>query len=87
MNLTQVNELLKVRPGAALGAPPPPPAPCPANRLALAAPRLLRCSPAPLQPLLHKDLRIQCRARGLNPGGSRDALQERVAEHMLATGN
>ncbi|KAL4458125.1 hypothetical protein ABPG75_012990 [Micractinium tetrahymenae] len=40
-----------------------------------------------LRPLLLKDLRIQCRARGLNPGGSREALLERVREHMLQTGN
>jgi SPIRAL1-like protein len=39
------------------------------------------------QPLLLKDLRIQCRARGLNPGGSREALLERVRDHMLETGN
>jgi SPIRAL1-like protein len=37
--------------------------------------------------LLLKDLRIQCRARGLNPGGSREALQERVRDHMLETGD
>lgn len=40
-----------------------------------------------LKPLLLKDLRIQCRARGLNPGGSREALLERVRDHMLETGN
>lgn len=40
-----------------------------------------------LAPLLLKDLRIQCRARGLNPGGSRPALLDRVHEHMMATGN
>ncbi|EFN58381.1 hypothetical protein CHLNCDRAFT_140278 [Chlorella variabilis] len=34
-----------------------------------------------------KDLRIQCRARGLNPGGSREALMDRMKEHMLQTGN
>mmetsp|Transcript_15991 Transcript_15991/g.48025 ORF Transcript_15991/g.48025 Transcript_15991/m.48025 type:complete len:235 (-) Transcript_15991:382-1086(-) len=38
-----------------------------------------------LRPLMLKDLRTQCRARGLNPGGSRDALCERVSEHMTAT--
>ncbi len=38
-----------------------------------------------LKPLMLKDLRTQCRARGLNPGGSREALAERVGEHMLAT--
>lgn len=40
-----------------------------------------------LQMLLLKDLRIQCRARGLNPGGSREALLERVRDHMLETGD
>lgn len=40
-----------------------------------------------LKPLLLKDLRIQCRARGINPGGSREALQERVKDHMMETGN
>jgi SPIRAL1-like protein len=40
-----------------------------------------------VQMLLLKDLRIQCRARGLNPGGSREALQERVRDHMLETGD
>ena len=39
------------------------------------------------QPLLLKDLRIQCRSRGINPGGSREALADRVREHMLQTGN
>lgn len=38
-----------------------------------------------LRPLMLKDLRTQCRARGINPGGSREALAERVGEHMLAT--
>lgn len=40
-----------------------------------------------LKPLLLKDLRIQCRARGLNPGGGRETLFERVKENMLKTGN
>lgn len=38
-----------------------------------------------LRPLMLKDLRVQCRARGINPGGSRDALAERVGEHMQQT--
>lgn len=38
-----------------------------------------------LRPLMLKDLRTQCRARGLNPGGSRSALQERVGEHMTSS--
>ena len=40
-----------------------------------------------LRRLLLKDLRIQCRARSLPPGGSRDALLERVMENMLETGD
>jgi SPIRAL1-like protein len=40
-----------------------------------------------LKPLLLKDLRIQCRARGLNPGGGRETLYERLKENMLKTGN
>lgn len=40
-----------------------------------------------LKPVLLKDLRIACRARGLNPGGSRESLFERVKEHMLQTGD
>ena len=40
-----------------------------------------------LKPLLLKDLRIQTRARGLNPGGNRDTLMERLKEHMLETGD
>lgn len=35
--------------------------------------------------LLHKDLRTQCRARGLNPGGNPESLRERLAQHMIAT--
>jgi len=38
-----------------------------------------------LKPILLKDLRIQCRARGLNPGGGKEQLTERVKEHMIAT--
>lgn len=40
-----------------------------------------------LKPVLLKDLRIQCRARGLNPGGNREVLAERLKEHMLQTGD
>ncbi|KDD74680.1 hypothetical protein H632_c1138p1 [Helicosporidium sp. ATCC 50920] len=40
-----------------------------------------------LKPLLLKDLRNQCRSRGLNPGGSRETLIERLQEHMLQTGD
>lgn len=38
-----------------------------------------------LRPLTLKDLRTQCRARSLNPGGSRAALADRVGEHMTST--
>ena len=40
-----------------------------------------------VRPLLLPDLRIQCRARGLNPGGGRDTLADRLAAHMLETGD
>lgn len=38
-----------------------------------------------LKPVLLKDLRIQARARGLNPGGGKEQLTERIKEHMIAT--
>lgn len=38
-----------------------------------------------LKNLLEKDLRIQCRARGLTPAGGKDALRQRVKEHMIET--
>ena len=38
-----------------------------------------------LKGLLMKDLRIQCRARGITPAGSREALLERLRDDMLAT--
>ena len=34
-----------------------------------------------------KDLRTQCRFRGLNPGGSTQALRDRIKDHMLGTGD
>ena len=40
-----------------------------------------------IKPLLLKDLRIQCRARGLNPGGGKETLMERLRDNMLSTGN
>ena len=40
-----------------------------------------------LKPVLLRDLRTQCRARGLNPGGSRETLAQRVKEDMVATGD
>lgn len=42
---------------------------------------------AALRPLPLCDLRVQCRARGLSPAGSKDALTERLVDHMLATGD
>ncbi len=38
-----------------------------------------------LKQMLLKDLRIQCRARGLSPAGGKEQLSERLQEHMLAT--
>lgn len=38
-----------------------------------------------LKHLMMKDLRIQCRARGITPAGGREALIERLKEHMLDT--
>lgn len=40
-----------------------------------------------LKPILLKDLRIQCRARGLSPAGGKEQLADRIAEHMMATGD
>ena len=37
--------------------------------------------------LMLKDLRIQCRARGITPAGGREALLERLNAHMLDTGD
>lgn len=37
--------------------------------------------------MLLKDLRVQLRARRLNPAGSREALLERLSEAMLANGD
>lgn len=38
-----------------------------------------------LKPVMLKDLRIQCRARGLSPAGGKEQLTERLKEHMIAT--
>jgi SPIRAL1-like protein len=38
-----------------------------------------------LKPVLLKDLRIQCRARGLSPAGGKEQLTERLKEDMIAT--
>lgn len=38
-----------------------------------------------LKPVLLKDLRIQCRLRGLSPAGGKEQLSERLGEHMIAT--
>lgn len=40
-----------------------------------------------LKPILLKDLRIQCRARGLSPAGGKEQLTDRLREDMIATGN
>jgi SPIRAL1-like protein len=40
-----------------------------------------------LKPLMLRDLRTQCRARGINPGGSAEALRERLMENMQNTGD
>ncbi|GFR45256.1 hypothetical protein Agub_g6362 [Astrephomene gubernaculifera] len=38
-----------------------------------------------LKPLTIKDLRVQCRARGLSPAGGIEALRERLKEAMVET--
>ncbi|KAG1665396.1 hypothetical protein FOA52_015806 [Chlamydomonas sp. UWO 241] len=40
-----------------------------------------------IRPLMITDLRVQCRARGLNPAGAQQTLRERLADHMIATNN
>ncbi|GLC35063.1 hypothetical protein PLESTB_000550400 [Pleodorina starrii] len=40
-----------------------------------------------LRPLQLKDLRLICRGRGLNPAGGKEQLEDRLKQHMLATGN
>ena len=40
-----------------------------------------------LRPMLLPDLRQECRKRGLNPGGGREALMDRVRENMIETSN
>ena len=40
-----------------------------------------------LKPVMLKDLRIQCRVRGLSPAGGKEQLSERLRDHMLATGD
>ena len=40
-----------------------------------------------VKPIMLKDLRTQCRARGLTPAGSREALADRIKENMLQTGD
>lgn len=39
-----------------------------------------------LKGLPMKDLRSQCRSRGLNPAGGEEALRQRIGEHMISTG-
>lgn len=38
-----------------------------------------------LKSIMLKDMRIQCRARGLSPAGGKEQLTERLREHMIAT--
>ena len=40
-----------------------------------------------IKQVLLKDLRIQCRARGLSPAGGKEQLSERLKENMMATGD
>ncbi len=40
-----------------------------------------------LKVLLLKDLRIQCRARGISPAGSRETLLQTLKAHMLQSGD
>ncbi len=40
-----------------------------------------------LKPVMLKDLRIQCRVRGLSPAGGKDQLAERLRDAMIATGD
>jgi SPIRAL1-like protein len=40
-----------------------------------------------LKGVMLKDLRIQCRARGLSPAGGKEQLADRLKEHMLETGD
>jgi SPIRAL1-like protein len=35
--------------------------------------------------LILKDLRVQCRVRGVSPAGSKETLEQRLKEHMFAT--
>jgi SPIRAL1-like protein len=32
-----------------------------------------------------KDLRVQCRVRGVSPAGSKETLEQRLKENMFAT--
>jgi hypothetical protein len=38
-----------------------------------------------LKNLMLKDMRIQCRLRGLSPAGGKEQLTDRLKEHMVAT--
>lgn len=40
-----------------------------------------------LKGILLKDLRIQCRARGISPAGSRETLLQTLKADMLKTGD
>jgi SPIRAL1-like protein len=37
--------------------------------------------------MMLKDLRVECRARGISPAGGREQLLQRVREHMVETGD
>ncbi|KAK9809308.1 hypothetical protein WJX73_003421 [Symbiochloris irregularis] len=38
-----------------------------------------------VKPLLLRDLRVECRARGISPAGAREVLADRLKENMLVT--
>jgi protein SPIRAL1 and related proteins len=40
-----------------------------------------------IRPVLLKDMRIQCRARGISPAGGLDALRARLKDAMLESGD
>lgn len=40
-----------------------------------------------LRPVMVKDLRVQLRARGLSPAGSRECMVERLREAMIESGD
>lgn len=40
-----------------------------------------------LKQVMLKDMRVNCRLRGLSPAGGKEQLSDRLGEHMLATGD